>query len=515
MDDNGNNGDEITTAPDGAAAEATARTALKWIDEGEDVTRGGEHWFSAISSIAPTDNDSDSAFEFRVYPSGDDSNKWMVANSDDELLGSGIAPEFDSAEAAQQWCEDRDASLLASMKAETPSPEADTPGTASAGDIAEHVPDANQWHEIQKARHRERECEVRVASLSEELKWAKKSLESSSEQLGRLIDEGANPTLFTGVKPSVNVDTGAAQTEVTVTAPEAWRSVPLTDIGLDGKIVAKLAEFTPSLTTLGELADFSSGEFRRLTDIPGIGPAKAEAIEEALMAYYAAHPIDKAAPVAVLKWEPYDEVTGTIHAHNTAGMADASGDVYAFYVDPADGKFDVGGSDSQLMPDENPGDFDTLDASKQWAEDRNAQLVANAARLAEPVTTPPEGRDAADFDDDKLGIPEIIVAIDRKLRIEVSHRAGGTWASSWFAGVVSNVNATKLEGRHPSREAAITAAADGAHEWLRGLQLRGPAAKQRKEVIAELDKLDKAIGDAPGGARDDNSQAMKQELQTA
>ena len=51
------------------------------------------------------------------------------------------------------------------------------------------IPTEALWHDIKLARQRERECELRVAELSEELKVARKYLETASEHLGELLDD--------------------------------------------------------------------------------------------------------------------------------------------------------------------------------------------------------------------------------------------------------------------------------------------------------------------------------------
>jgi hypothetical protein len=78
-------------------------------------------------------------------------------------------------------------------------------------------------------------------------------------------------------------------------APDAWRSTPivaLADHGLSETVVATLAE--ADILNLGDLSDFTAKLL--LTDIEGIGPAKAEAIEDALEGYWAAHPVPADAP---------------------------------------------------------------------------------------------------------------------------------------------------------------------------------------------------------------------------
>ena len=79
--------------------------------------------------------------------------------------------------------------------------------------------------------------------------------------------------------------------------PTDWRGVPLCDLGIADTVLEKLAEYDPPLTTIGELSDFTAGD-GRLTDIPGVGDAKAEVIEQALEKFLAEQnqPVDSSEP---------------------------------------------------------------------------------------------------------------------------------------------------------------------------------------------------------------------------
>ncbi len=274
--------------------------------------------------------------------------------------------------------------------------------------------------------------------------------------------------------------------------PEAWRSVLIADLtpALKAGKLKALEENTPPILTMGDMADWqaSKGDWW-IKDVKGFGPGGAEQYEEAAAAYWASHPQEQAKPAeaaAVLKWESTD--SDTCDAENTAGiMVVADERPAAFWIEKTDDGFDVARSDSELMPDANPGDFDSLAAAKIWCELRNAQLVANAARPAEP--TAEQTFQPADFDDDRLGETETVLGIERKVSICVNQRAGGRWASSWFASTIQHQNATKLEGHFASRADAITAAVDGLRSWITSMELTGKAAKQRDGILAELDKL--------------------------
>lgn len=69
---------------------------------------------------------------------------------------------------------------------------------------------------------------------------------------------------------------------------QSWRSAPILELGGHGlapAVLMKLAE--DGIGTMGTLADHTNSG-KLLTDIPGVGPSKAEAIEKALEGFWAA-----------------------------------------------------------------------------------------------------------------------------------------------------------------------------------------------------------------------------------
>ena len=74
---------------------------------------------------------------------------------------------------------------------------------------------------------------------------------------------------------------------------EPWRNFPLERLGLAPSIIKSLND--ADIKTMGELATYSAD--KRLTDIEGIGPGKAQQIEDATMQYWAENkPEDEADP---------------------------------------------------------------------------------------------------------------------------------------------------------------------------------------------------------------------------
>src|SRR6185437_2021762 len=89
---------------------------------------------------------------------------------------------------------------------------------------------------------------------------------------------------------------------------DAWRGVALSSLApaIKQSKLKVLAENTPSITTLGELADWQAkkGEFWA-KDLRGLGDGGREQIEKACEAYYAANPIQAAKPTDA----PFDDST--------------------------------------------------------------------------------------------------------------------------------------------------------------------------------------------------------------
>lgn len=128
---------------------------------------------------------------------------------------------------------------------------------------------------LMELRAKQREQERVIEDLKAELKEAKALHELTTKQLGKVIDEFDQPDLFDQADPDDTPDDG-------------WQDVPLSEalVNISETVIEALAE--ARLTTIGELSDWLAepGKFNRLTDIKGIGEAKAAAIEAALEAFW-------------------------------------------------------------------------------------------------------------------------------------------------------------------------------------------------------------------------------------
>lgn len=176
--------------------------------------------------------------------------------------------------------------------AEEASPPADTePTPAEAAQEVE--PEASEAPEAESLR-RIAEAERLVATkrhewqeVKEVAKNKKALFDASIDQLCRLIkQETSEMPLFE--QPAVAEAAGPVdpEDEGFQAEDQSWWGVPLADVlsGLPPSIIEALNE--SGLKSVGELADASKNPRFKLTEIPGIGPVKAEKVEAALEAFW-------------------------------------------------------------------------------------------------------------------------------------------------------------------------------------------------------------------------------------
>lgn len=126
--------------------------------------------------------------------------------------------------------------------------------------------------EIVAAREEVRRAETEYLGCKEEATASKKRYEASVDRLNATIDRLTNPqrSLFDEQDP-----------------PEPWRAVTVEELGLPASLCETLRE--AKVCTLGDISDIGNRN-ELLTDIQGVGEKKAEQIEAACTAYWAAHP---------------------------------------------------------------------------------------------------------------------------------------------------------------------------------------------------------------------------------
>lgn len=142
-------------------------------------------------------------------------------------------------------------------------------------EIAESNVDSveNLMAEIEAAEDKVAECERVVLDLKEQSKAAKAKYEAAVHRLRDLARARRNDE----DRPLLNMDNAESGD---------WREQPLSDL-FDGQILKSLTE--GDLKTVGDLADYT-GDDKRLTDLPNIGPGKAEKIEERMVQFWAENP---------------------------------------------------------------------------------------------------------------------------------------------------------------------------------------------------------------------------------
>lgn len=134
-----------------------------------------------------------------------------------------------------------------------------------------------RWQKVTALENQCRDCALEMQAAAAAHKEAKQAYESAVSKLRGAIrdaNSGQQALPFPTDEPSA--------------APvEDWRATTLADLEITGKLAESLVE--AGLTTLGAIADYTAAD-KRLTDIDGVGPAKAEKIEAACEDWFKRHP---------------------------------------------------------------------------------------------------------------------------------------------------------------------------------------------------------------------------------
>lgn len=161
-----------------------------------------------------------------------------------------------------------------------------------------------------------RDAEDEYIEAADAAKRAKKAMESAQDRVNKLLDEFADGPLPIEQQAERNRNGNAdpsalfaedgnpadesAQAEAqepgeigVVGDEDAWRYVDIGEIGNHGikpAVIKRLRE--AKIGTIGDLAAYTSAD-RNLTDVPGIGEETRNAIIDAMIAYFEAHPMPK------------------------------------------------------------------------------------------------------------------------------------------------------------------------------------------------------------------------------
>lgn len=141
-----------------------------------------------------------------------------------------------------------------------------------------------RWNE---AKAEVSQKQAKVDYLKEALKTAKKAFDVAVAEL-LVFDEEELP-LFDN-KPSSSSSGKPSKAKAAMN--EAWRDLHITELQLSDRTTELLLSASPSaIETIGDLTDFlNDKKGRRYTDIDGIGPAKAQEIDDAMVDFFANHP---------------------------------------------------------------------------------------------------------------------------------------------------------------------------------------------------------------------------------
>lgn len=158
--------------------------------------------------------------------------------------------------------------------------------------------------EVRESRERLRSLETAMERKKKAASDAKKAFETAIEahlQLEDELDSGQGrlplsaapdpkPATAAETEPATATD-GPATIKLHAVEDESWRECLVVDLGLPTGIEKAL--IAAEIDTIGKLADWTaiptaSGYNQKLTDIGGIGAAKAEKIEAAMIEFWAA-----------------------------------------------------------------------------------------------------------------------------------------------------------------------------------------------------------------------------------
>lgn len=153
----------------------------------------------------------------------------------------------------------------------------------------------SKLNRIMVAVDRVRERQHRLANLKQQAKDAKTAHDRAVvDMLDAATEEEETPMPLFDRKPEpAKVTAVDANTETAPANPdrpnEEWRALSVTVLQLPVKLTETLLEQKPRpLETLGDLADFLATSW--ITDLKGVGAAKAKQIEEAWMQFWTDHP---------------------------------------------------------------------------------------------------------------------------------------------------------------------------------------------------------------------------------
>ena len=168
-------------------------------------------------------------------------------------------------------------------------------GKETGSIMYEKVTANNEKLRGENGRLRERDSDIRsVAFRTAEAKagWELSKQDTNEQKKAydalcvELLEEVLTATVSA---PLFEQDADEADTEVEVNK-DAWRETSIGELKISDSAKLKLRDRNPPIETLGCISDYTQNPSSKLTDIPGIGLATAEAIQNALANWFADNP---------------------------------------------------------------------------------------------------------------------------------------------------------------------------------------------------------------------------------
>lgn len=192
-----------------------------------------------------------------------------------------VQESFDEDEETEQG--DNDESPSAEPEASTPDPV-----WPDASDVPIYI--QSYLSKIRETESRAAMIAAEIDGIKEDLKSAKQRYDDTIILLRSMVRRGPDPQASLPFPDDDDATPAPVQidqpptTSTTVDGDDVWRAVPIVELeNLAEPIKQKLLD--ANLNTVGELADFTASG-KLLTDIKGIGDAKAEKIEYALECFW-------------------------------------------------------------------------------------------------------------------------------------------------------------------------------------------------------------------------------------
>jgi hypothetical protein len=279
-----------------------ARKPLEWMEEEDDQW----HAENSAGIMFLGGDGTDRIARWYVEPDITDSRCELWVVSCEHVLGD-YPNKFASKGEAKAFCEARDLELWQKVNptaqeptsAPAPNPEPFDIVRAVEKYIADAIEHAEAEEDVQTAKviqlsRAVARLNIALLRMDQGKKQVKERLDQAIEDLDaheRDAAQEAKRKKDEPLLPGFNIDVAAINDACGrnyAPAPEPWRATFLSSLPFASSMKTALTD--AGLTTLGQLTDWLGDGKKRLSDLPGIGPAKVEAAENVLSQFWASHP---------------------------------------------------------------------------------------------------------------------------------------------------------------------------------------------------------------------------------